>query len=199
MSWITKVPAWVIPLLTDYLVPDNATAITGVEFGKFGNPVGLTTLSGDIRTAEYPGLVPDFSFIPEISPQTSGTQYNLKARKAVGFYGVITDVVSFDETRINRWNYPLVRRNFGHCSLSKGLFVAHDEPLHYQEQIIISVGTTQVAINYDDQFSIESLLNDVDAYALSRFDCFLYPSVVLLVGFLPIWEVWVVKFFREQQ
>ena len=81
-------------------------------------------------------------------------------------------------------------------SMSKGLFVAHDEPLHYQEQIIIATGITQVAINYDDDFSLENIFNDADAFALDRFDCFLYPDVVLQVGFLPIWEVWAVRFFQ---
>lgn len=196
MSWVTKVPAWVLPLLTEYIVPDNATVVTGVEFGKLGSPDGVTTLSGNNRTAEYPGLIPNFSLVPEIEAQTTGTQYNLKARKAVGFYGVVLDVLTFDPKRLNSWNFPLVRRNFGHCSLSKGLFVAHDEPIHYQEQIVISVGTTQVAINYDDQFSISNLFNNADDFALTRFDCFLYPSVVLQLGFLPIWEVWAVRFFQ---
>lgn len=198
MSWITKVPAWVIPLLTEYVVPDNATVITGVEFGKLGNPDGVVNLSGQNRTATYPGLIPNYSLVPEVSPQTTGVQYNLKARKAVGFYGVVTDVLSFPSNRLNSWNFPLVRRNFGHMSISKGLFVAHDEPLHYQEQIIIATGITQVAINYDDDFSLSNLFNDADAFALDRFDCFLYPDVVLQVGFLPIWEVWAVRFFREQ-
>lgn len=196
MVWITKVPAWVVPLLTEYVIPENATVLTGVEFGKLGNPDGITTLSGNSRTAVYPGIIPNYSLVPEIQTQTSGVQYNLKARKAVGFYGVITDVLSFDNTKLNRWEYPLVRRNFGFCSLSKGVFVAHDEPLHYQEQIIISPGTTQVAINYDDDFSLENIFNDADSFALDRFDCFLYPSVLLQVGFLPIWEVWAVRFFQ---
>lgn len=197
MSWITKVPAWVVPLLTEYAVPDNATVITGVEFGKLGNPDGITNLSGQNRTATYPGLIPNYSLVPEISPQTVGIQYNLKARKAVGFYGVVTDVLSFPSNRINSWNFPLVRRNFGHMSISKGLFVAHDEPLHYQEQIIIATGVAQIAINYDDNFSLSNLFNDADAFALDRFDCFLYPDVVLQVGFLPIWEVWAVRFFQQ--
>jgi len=199
MTWITKVPAWVLPLLTEYVVPDNATVITGVEFGKLGNPDGITNLSGNNLTAEYPGLIPNYSLVPEVQLQTTGTQYNLKARKAVGFYGVVTDVISYDDTRLNKWTYPLIRRNFGHCSLSKGLFVAHDEPLHYREQIIIATGITQVAINYDDDFSIENLFNDVDAFALDRFDCFLYPGIILQVGFLPILEVWAVRFFRTAE
>lgn len=198
MSWITKVPAWVLPLLTEYVVPENASVVTGVEFGKPGSPVGATILSGNNRTATYPGLIPDYSLVPEIQVQTTGLQYNLKARKAVGFYGVVTDVLSFPSNRLNSWNYPLVRRNFGHMSLSKGVFVAHDEPLHYQEQIIIATGITQVAINYDDGFSLENLFNDVDAFALDRFDCFLYPDVVLQVAFLPTWEVWAVRFFQAQ-
>lgn len=198
MSWIAKVPAWVLPLLSEYAVPDNATLVSGVEFGKLGEPLGLTTLSGNNLTASYPGLVPDFSVKPEINPKTTGISYNIKLYKAVGFYGVVTDVLDFDETKINRWTYPLVRRNFGYCSLSKGLFVSHDVPLHYQEQIIISPGISIIAINYDDQFSTEQITNEVDDFALDRFDCFLYPSVTLAVAFLPIWEVWAVRFFRSQ-
>lgn len=196
MSWISKVPAWVLPLLTEYVIPDTASVSTGVEFGKLGNPSGVVTLTGNDRTIEYPGLIPDYSLIPEIIVKTEGVQYNLKARKAVGFYGVITDVLAFDQKRLNRWEYPLVRRNFGFCSLSKGVFVAHDEPLHYQEQIIIANGVTQLLIGYEDNFSIENLFNDADSFSLTRFDCFLYPSVVLQVGFLPIWEVWAVRFFQ---
>lgn len=196
MTWLTKVPAWVVPLLTDYVVPDSATLVTGVEFGKLSSPDGVTTLLGNNRTAEYPGLIPNYSLVPEISPQTTGTQYNLKARKAVGFYGVVTDVINYDDKKLNKWNYPLIRRNFGYCSLSRGLFVAHDQPLHYREQIIIAEGVAQIGINYDDQFSLENLFNDADEFALDRFDCFLYPDVVLQVGFLPIWEVWAVRFFQ---
>jgi hypothetical protein len=198
MTWLTKVPAWVVPLVTGYVIPDDATVITGVEFGNFSNPEGAVTLSGNNRTAEFPGLIPNYSLVPEIVPTTTGVQYNLKARKAVGFYGVLTDVLSFPANRLNSWNYPLVRRNFGYLSLSKGIFVAHDEPIHYQEQIVIATGTLQVAVNYDDSFSLDNLFNNVDKFALDRFDCFLYPDITLQVAFLPIWEVWAVRFFRSE-
>lgn len=194
MTWQTKVASWVIPLLADYVIPDDAQVITGVEFGTLDDATSPVVLQGNNLQADYPGLVPDFSLDPEITPTTNGTQYNLKAKKAVGFYGVDCDVLSYNDNRLNKWTFPLIRRNFGYIALSRYSTVAADFPLHYANQFHFAEGIQALALNYDDDFSVSNLFNSVDKFCLTKVSVFLYPDVVLRVRFLPIWEVWAVRF-----
>ena len=197
MTWQTQVASWVIPLLADYIIPDDAQVITGVEFGTLDDATGSQTLSGTTLQADYPGLVPDFSLDPEITPTTTGTQYNLKAKKSVGFYGVDIDVISYDDKRLNKWTFPLLRRNFGYAALSRYSTVVVDKPIHYGAQFIFAEAVQALALNYDDDFSVSNLFNSVDKFCCTKVSVFLYPDVVLRVRFLPIWEVWAVRFFQE--
>lgn len=197
MTWQTKVASWVIPLLADYTIPDDAGIVTGVEFGTLDDATSPKILQGSSLTADYPGLVPDFSLDPEITPTTDGVQYNLKAKKAVGFYGVDCDVLSFNDKKLNKWTFPLVRRNFGFIALSRYSTVVADFSLHYENQFHIAEAVQALALNYDDDFSINNLFNSVDKFCLTSVSVFLYPEVVLRVRFLPIWEVWAVRFFRD--
>lgn len=197
MTWQTKVASWVIPLLADYAIPDDAQVITGVEFGTLDDATSPTVLQDDVLQADYPGLVPDFSLDPEITPTTEGTQYNLKAKKAVGFYGVDCDVLSYNDKRLNKWTFPLTRRNFGYLALSRFSTVAYDAALHYANQYHIAESVQALALNYDDDFSVSNLFNSVDKFCLTKVSVFLYPDVVLRVRFLPIWEVWAVRFFQS--
>lgn len=194
MTWQSKVASWVIPLLADYAIPDDAQVITGVEFGTLDDATGNAVLQGNVLQADYPGLVPDYSLDPEISPTTDGVQYNLKAKKAVGFYGVDCDVLSYDDKRLNKWTFPLTRRNFGYIALSRYSTVAADFPLHYENQYHFAEAIQALALNYDDDFSVSNLFNSVDKFCLTKVSVFLYPEVVLQVRFLPIWEVWAVRF-----
>lgn len=197
MAWQTQVASWVIPLLADYTIPDDATVITGVEFGTLDDATSPQELSGNNLQADYPGLVPDFSLDPEITPTTTGTQYNLKAKKAVGFYGVDCDILSYDDKRLNKWTFPLLRRNFGYAALSRYSTVVVDKPIHYGAQFIFAEAVQALALNYDDDFSVSNLFNSVDKFCCTKISVFLYPDVVLRVRFLPIWEVWAVRFFRD--
>ena len=198
MTWQSQVASWVIPLLADYAVPDDAIVVTGVEFGTLDDATGEKILQGSTLQADYPGLVPDYSLDPEITPTTNGTQYNLKAKKAVGFYGVDCDVLSFNEKRLNKWTFPLVRRNFGYLALSRYSTVAVDFPIHYQNQFHFAEAIQALALNYDDDFSVSNLFNSVDKFCLTKVSVFLYPEVVLQVRFLPIWEVWAIRFLQTQ-
>lgn len=128
---------------------------------------------------------------------TTGSQYNLKAKKAVGFYGVDCDVLSYNDKKLNKWTFPLVRRNFGYIALSRYSTVAVDFPLHYENQFHFAEAIQALALNYDDDFSTANLFNSVDKFCLTKVSVFLYPEVVLQVRFLPIWEVWAVRFFRN--
>lgn len=197
MAWFSQVPAWVIPLLQAYVIPDDASVLTGIEFGKLDDDVGAVTLSGSNLTATYPGLIPNYSLDPEVEPQTDGTQYNLKAKKAVGFYGIRTDILSFDETRINKWTFPIVRRKFGYLAISRDGIVLTHNPVDYENQIHASNTVMSLVLNYDDDFSIKNLFNDADRFCANQVDCYLYPTVVMRVAFLPIWEVWAVRFFQS--
>lgn len=199
MTWQSKVASWVIPLLADYAIPDEATVITGVEFGTLDDATGAKVLQGNVLQADYPGLIPDYSLDPEITPTTGGTQYNLKAKKAVGFYGVDCDVLSYNDKRLNKWTFPLTRRNFGYIAMSRYSTVAADFPLHYENQYHFAEAIQALALNYDDDFSVSNLFNSVDKFCLTKVSVFLYPEVVLQVRFLPIWEVWAIRFFQNSQ
>lgn len=197
MTWQSQVASWVIPLLADYTIPDDAGVVTGVEFGTLDDATGDKTLDKNNLQADYPGIIPDYSLDPEVNPTTGGVQYNLKAKKAVGFYGVDCDVISYDDTRLNKWTFPLLRRNFGYLALSRYSTVAVDKPIHYGNQFVFAEAIQALALNYDDDFSISNLFNSVDKFCLTKVSVFLYPDVVLRVRFLPIWEVWAVRFFQE--
>lgn len=197
MTWQTRVASWVIPLLADYAIPDDAQVITGVEFGTLDDATSPRVLQGSVLQADYPGLIPDYSLDPEISPTTGGNQYNLKAKKAVGFYGVDCDVLSYNDKKINKWTFPLVRRNFGFIALSRFSTVAADFPLHYENQYHFAEAIQALALNYDDDFSTSNLFNSVDKFCLTKVSVFLYPEVVLQIRFLPIWEVWAVRFLQS--
>lgn len=196
MAWQSKVASWVIPLLGDYVIPDDANVITEIKYATLEEAQNPVTLSGQNLTAEYPGLIPNYSVNPEINPQTTGVQYNLRALKAVGFYGLQADVVTYDDKRLNKWTFPLLRRNFGFLAMSRNGVVAFDQPLHYGSQYHFCDAVVGLSANYDNDFRISDLTNEVDKYVLNRVDCFLYPDVVLQISFLPIWEVWALRFFR---
>ena len=196
MTWQTKVASWVVPLVSQYAIPDDAQVITGVEFGTLEDAEGARTLNSTRLQADYPGLVPDFSLDPEITPTTTGSHYNLKVKKAVGFYGVQCDVVSYNDKRLNAWTFPLERRNFGHIALSRDTTVAYSKPLHYENEFHICESVQALALNYDDDFSTQALTNSVDKFCLTKASVFLYPEVIVTISFLPIWEVWAIRFFR---
>lgn len=198
MAWQTQVASWVIPLLADYTIPDDAQVITGVEFGTLDDATSPVVLSGTTLQADYPGLVPDFSLDPELTPTTGGTQYNLKAKKAVGFYGVDCDVISYDDKRLNKWTFPLLRRNFGYAALSRYSTVVVDKPIHYGAQFIFAEAVQALTLNYDDDFSTTNLFNSVDKFCCTKVSVFLYPEVELRVRFLPVWELWAVRFLQSQ-
>lgn len=197
LTWQTKVASWVIPLLQSYAVPDNATVTSSVEFGNLTAATGKRTLQGTNLTAEYPGLIPDITVSPTITPTNGGMNYVINLRKGVGFHGIVTEVTRFDEKRVNKWSFPLIRRNFGHLSMSRGIVVGESNPIHYQKQYHFCVSALALVSNYDVQYSGDSITNDADKFCLNRVDAFLYPEVILDVSFLPIWEGWAVKFFRN--
>lgn len=199
MTWQSKVASWVIPLLGDYVIPDDATVVTEVRYATLEEAESPQILSGQNLTAEYPGLIPNYSVDPEINPQTNGVQYNLRALKAVGFYGFLAEVVSYDDKRLNKWTFPLLRRNFGFASMSRNGSVICDQPLHYGAEYHFSDAVISLSSNYDNDFRIYDLTNNVDKYVSNRVDAFLYPDVVLRVSFLPIWEVWAIRFFRASE
>lgn len=198
MTWQTKVASWVIPLLADYVIPDDAEVIAGVDIATLDQSAGTTVLSGNNLSAEFPGLIPDYSLDTNIVPTTRGFQYNLKAKKAVGFYGFIAEVTSYNDKRLNKWTFPLVRRNFGYAAMSRNEIVAFDQPLHYEFQYHFSNAVQLLASNYDSEFSSQSLVNTVDSLSLNRLDVFLYPEVVLSVSFLPLWESWTLRFLKPE-
>lgn len=199
MSWITQVPAWVIPLLQAYLIPDDAAVQVGVDFDSFGGGDGTETSTGQNFSMSYPGLVPSYALEPIVQPQTNGIQYILKAKKAVGFYGVKTEVISYESNRINRWEFPIDRKQFGWISLGRQNYVMSDDRIAYAQQIHTCVPATLLLLNYDDQFNSENLLNSADKLTATQVHARLSPTVKIQVTPLPTWEVWAIRFFRENE
>lgn len=197
MSWITKVPAWVIPLVQAYVIPDDAQVQTGVDFDSFDGGDGDEVSVNQNFTLSYPGLVPSYALEPILQPQTNGVQYILKAKKSVGFYGCKTEVVSYDPKRINSWEFPLERKQFGWLTLGRGSFVMSDDRIAYANQIHTCVSATLLLLNYDDQFNTENLFNSADKLTATHVNVRLSPTVKIRVTPLPTWEVWALRFFQS--
>lgn len=198
MSWVTKVPAWVLPLVQAYVIPDDAQVQVGVDFDSFDGGDGAETSQTQNFTVSYPGIVPSYALEPIIQPQTNGINYILKAKKGVGFYACKTEVVSYDPKRINSWEFPLDRKNFGWITLGRGLDVMSDNRIAYSKQIHTCIPATLLLLNYDDQFNTENLLNSADKLAATHINMRLSPTVRVRVTPLPTWEVWAIRFFQSQ-
>lgn len=196
MTWQTKVAAWVIPLLSEFLIPDDATVVSGVGFATIDAAESGITSSDATFTAEFPGLIPNFSVEPTIVPTTGGFLYDIKVKKAIGFHGVVTTVVSYVPEKFNNWVFPLVRRNFGYIALSRGNIVSLHESILYQQQAHLDNAVFSIAANYDEQLNANALTNSVDKVALTKASVFQYPTARTRVSFLPIWEEWAVRFFQ---
>lgn len=196
MTWQTRVAAWVVPLLSEFLIPDDASVESGVEFATLDDAESGFTSDEPTFTADFPGVIPNLSLDPEITPTTGGLLYNLKAKKAIGFHGVLSTVVSFDPEKLNRWTFPFVRRNFGFLALARGEIVSLAESIIFQQQFHLDNAVLGLAANYDEELSPTALTNSVDKAALTKVAVFQYPSVRTRISFLPIWEVWAVKFFQ---
>lgn len=197
MTWQTKVAAWVIPLLGEYLIPDDAQVISGVGFATIDGAESGVSSSESTFTAEFPGSIPNFSVEPTIVPTTGGFLYDIKAKKAIGFHGVVTTVLSYTPERFNNWVFPLVRRNFGYIALSRGDVVSLHQSIHYQRQAHLDNSIFSIAANYDEQLNANVLINSVDRVALTKASVFQYPTARTRVSFLPIWEEWAVRFFQS--
>jgi len=197
MVWQTQVPAWVLPLVANLVIPDSAQITTGVEFGKLDDSVQAVTNTALKYTVRFPGLVPEFRVLVSGVPTTTGVNYFVKALKGVGFYGARTEIVSYDDKKINSWSFPIDRKKFGFCSLSRNGVVVRDSSVGYANQIHVSDEVLSLAGNYDTEFDGTLVLNEVDKFVLNQFDAVQSPSVVTKVSFLPVWEVWALKFFRD--
>lgn len=197
MSWVSKVPAWVLPLVQEYAVPDDATVQVGVDFDSFDGGDGDSVSTVQNFTSVYPGIVPSYSLEPIVQPTTGGLNYILKAKKSVGFYAIKTEVVDYDSKRINSWEFPLERKNFGYVSIGRGDYVMFDGRIAYSKQIHLSLPATLMLLNYDDQFDSSNLLNSADKLTATRMDARLSPTVKVRFTPLPTWEVWALRWFQE--
>lgn len=198
MSWVSKVPAWVIPLLQAYVIPDDATVTTGVDFDSFDGGDGSEVSINQDFTLAYPGIVPSYALEPIIQPQTSGIRYILKAKKSVGFYACRTEVLSYEQARVNRWEFPIDRKQFGWVTLGRGGTVLSEERIAYALQIHTCIPATLLLLNYDDEFNTENLFNSADKLTATHVNARMSPTVKVRFTPLPTWEVWAINFFREQ-
>lgn len=197
MPWQTKVPFWVVQAVSAYIIPDDTDFATSSSFQKLDDAVDSVQSSENTYTHDYPGLIPNISLKTEIVPTTGGANISLIASKAIGFYGVLSEVVSFDAKKLNDWTFPLERRNFGFLALSRGDKVSLNQPVHYAKQYHIDSGIAVLASNYDVERTSTTISNDINEFALNKVSGFQYPTVVTRIGFLPIQEEWAVKFFQE--
>lgn len=191
------IPAWMLQLLGDLVVPDDYSLTTTSTLASLESADDLMELSMTTPTRNYPGFIPNFSLDVQTTPVEDGLNYQIEGRKAVGFWGVMLDVVDFDEKRINQWNYPLLRRNFGYVTLSRNGRVIAEKPVHYGSQLVASESTMLQAYNYKPQVRQNELTNEIDRVVLNQVDSFWNPTVIFNVSFLPIWEVWALNFFQS--
>lgn len=197
MSWISQVPAWVIPLLQAYVIPDNATVQSGVDFDSFDAGDGDETSVSQQASLSYPGLIPSYSLEPIVIPTTNGVNYTLKAKKGVGFYGCKTEVISYDENRINRWEFPITQRKFGWITIGRESGVLSEHRISFVKQFHLCKEALFLLLNYDDQFDTTNFLNSADKLVATQLHAQLSPTVRVKFRFLPTWEVWAVKFFQS--
>jgi len=190
------IPSWIIAALGDVVVPDNYTLTTSASVADLESAVDLQPLSTNAPTQNYPGLVPDLSVQVQTTPAQNGLNYQVEGRKAVGFWGICLDVFDFDEERINQWNFPLLRRNFGYVTLSRNSRVVAESPVHYGSQLVASPIVLQQAYGYKPSVVQNELTNQIDKVVLNQVDSHWSPTVRFRVSFLPIWEVWALNFFQ---
>lgn len=197
MAWQTKVPPWVLQAVGNFIIPDDTDFTTGSIFQKLDDAVDPVSTSEPTYTFDFPGLVPNVSLRSEFVPTTNGLNVTLTVSKAVGFYGVLTTILSFDSKRLNDWTFPLERRNFGYIALSRQDKVSLNQAVHYSRQYHLDDSIVGLASNYDVERTDTSITNAIDKFALDRISGFQYPSVTTRIAFLPIQEEWAVKFFQE--
>lgn len=196
MSWIEQIPAWVIPLVQEYVIPDDASVQTGVDFDSFDGGDGDEISLGKQLSVAYPGIVPSYSVEPIVIPTTGGLNYVIKAKKAVGFYGCKTEVTTFEDSRINYWDFPITQRKFGWLTINRGQKVLSEHRISFVQQIHVCKEALLLLLNYDDQFNPTNLLNSADKLCATQVYAQLSPTVKVSVSFLPTWEVWALSFFR---
>jgi hypothetical protein len=197
MPWQTKVPLWVLQVVGEFIIPDDSEFTTSSTLQKLDDAVNPVSSSASTFTFDFPGLIPNVSLKSEYVPTTNGFNITLRVAKAVGFYGVLTTILSFDPKRLNDWTFPLERRNFGYLALSRQDKVSLNQPIHYSRQYHIDDSVVGLASNYDIERTETTLTNAIDKYALDRISGFQYPSVTTRIAFLPIQEEWAVRFFQK--
>lgn len=196
MAWNTKVPLWVINLAANFLIPDDAALTSGIKYGKLSDAVSSQDFAEQTGQAQYPGFVPNYSVFPETETTTEGVNWKIQFLKAVGFYGIRVTVLGFDATKINQWNFPLVRRQFGFVTLSRDDVVLVSEPLSYSEQFFIADSVLSLLSGYNDTFGISKLFNEADKFVCNLVSFYVNPTVQIQIKFLPVWEVWQLSFFQ---
>ena len=141
------------------------------------NPGGIVTFgTGGVDVAS------SFSTTP-----SGETDDFFVARRVAGFAGVKIQVLNFDPKKIETFAFPVNCGNFGRIYLSSALGVVDEFPLRYVNQIVMS--------NVTHILTSSSLLlaGKLDDYCLVKLEAFLPASVNIQVGFIPVWEWWLVK------
>jgi hypothetical protein len=198
VAWQQKVASWVIPLLTEYAIPDDASVQTGVDFASLDDAGGAVNFTVEEGTGGFPGLIPNYSVIAELNPTTNGIDYILKARKAVGFYGLLATVLSYEPNRINNWRFPIDRKQFGYLTISRDSKVLYNAPMSYSRQYHLVDTVISLLSNYDEQFFTKDLFNSADKLCATTYEFVTSPTVRMRFAPLPIWEVWALRWFQQQ-
>jgi len=197
MAWNTKVPLWVLNLAAGFVIPDDAGLTSGIKIASLEESTDPQSFTLQTGQGDYPGVIPNYSVVPETEVTTEGVDWKIQFRKAVGFYGVKVEITSYDSTKLNQWNFPLDRKQFGFMTVSRDDAVILSEPISYSKQFFISDGILSILSGYNDQFGISKLFNKADDFVANLFSFYVNPSCAVRVTFLPIWEVWQLAFFQE--
>jgi len=199
MAWQSKVPLWVLNLAAQFLIPDEAGLTTGIKLASLEEDTDEQSFTLQTGQGNYPGVIPNYSIVPESDITTEGVDWKIQFRKAVGFYGVKTEIFAYDSTKLNQWNFPLDRKQFGFMTVSRNDAVLVSEPISYAQQFFIGDGILSILSGYNDQFGITKLFNKADDFVANLFSFYVNPTCQLRVTFLPVWEVWQLAWFSESE
>ena len=197
MAGLSTVPGWVITLISNYVLPTDVVFSTTSSFATLDEAADPVSTSEATYTFDYPGLIPNATLDVSTTPTTGGLNFTLIAKKAIGFYGVLSTILSFDAKRLNSWTFPLVRKNFGYLALSREGKVSAHSSVAYERQYHLDPGVIALASNYDIEAKSNDIFNNIDQFALNKVSGFQYPGVTTRISFLPIVEEWAVKFFQK--
>ena len=183
-------PLWIRTLLLGYVVPDEVAVSTKITLGNLYDKKG-TVQKGDISgRLAFPGYVPEYSSVVDVEPTTTGVEYKILAKKAVGFYGVVFEALAYDKRKFNDWAFPIERRNFGFMAFMSGDRVVDNMSIHYSSQSLLCDSIISLLTPVILRHESNNLTVDADPFCCSHIAYQMHRAFTYSISFLPVYEVW---------